>query len=183
MYFKASRKPKLAGTATNCLSCAAESDCRYSAKRQYFDRGLMSAKTGWPLDVVVPDIEQHLDHGLKYAQTKVLDRLAEDYTVDDDQQTIDSRGWYGRCVYESDNDVCDDQVVTISWEDDFPDEKTSQDALPRGRGAKTAILHMTAFSNSAPSQRRTRIFGTQGEITADPHSIAVGILFCSWLIL
>jgi predicted dehydrogenase len=166
-HFKRSRKPALAGTATNCLSCPAEHECQYSAKKIYYERGLMSANTGWPLKIVVPDIEECLNLGLGHAQRIVLERLAEDYDACSDQETVDARGWYGRCVYESDNDVCDDQVVTITWKDDDPSDNAQS-----SRGAKTATIHLVAFAHGI-GPRRTRIYGSRGEVIADGNTIKV----------
>ena len=57
-------------------------------------------------------------------------------------------GPYGRCVYRCDNDVVDRQVVNLEFED----------------GA-VATFTMTAFS--ADFSRQLKIFGTEGQITAD----------------
>ena len=57
-------------------------------------------------------------------------------------------GPYGRCVYHCDNDVVDRQVVNLEFED----------------GA-VATFTMTAFS--ADFSRQLKIFGTEGQITAD----------------
>lgn len=56
------------------------------------------------------------------------------------------KGPYGRCVYACDNDVVDHQVVAMSFE-----------------GGQTASFTMTAFG----SGRKTRIFGTRGQIYGD----------------
>jgi hypothetical protein len=134
----------------------------------------MTGNTGWPLDIVVPEIEDFLDSGLEYAKGKVLERLAQDYTSDTNQEVIDSRSWFGRCVYESDNDVCDDQVVSIAWEDDpLPTDGEKRPRL-QGRGAKTATIHMIAFTEEI-STRRTRVYGTKGEIVADGRTITVSL--------
>jgi len=110
-----------AGDATRCLDCAYESQCPYSAKKSewlpryvrsstrgkgvvpvtdsfrlwpvYLDR-VSLGDTGWPVSPLVdgiPDIEN------------VSDALVD--------------GPYGKCVYESDNDVCDNQVKDPSISD------------------------------------------------------------------
>ena len=172
VHFQPTRKPEPAGNATNCLSCPAEPNCHFSAKKIYVEHGLLRGNTGWPLKIVVPEIEDYLNLGLEHTQQKVLERLAEDYTPETDRQAIDSRGWYGRCVYESRNDVCDDQVVSITWEDDFLPGSGTQGDGRKGRGAKTATFHMVAFTADS-SSRRTRVYGSRGELFADSRSITV----------
>ena len=57
-------------------------------------------------------------------------------------------GPYGRCVYHCDNDVVDRQVINLEFE-----------------GGAVATFTMTAFS--ADFSRQLKIFGTEGQITAD----------------
>jgi predicted dehydrogenase len=63
-------------------------------------------------------------------------------------------GPYGRCVYACDNDVVDHQVVNMLFE-----------------GGKTASFTMTAFTQAAA--RKTRIFGTHGELDGDGATLRV----------
>ena len=57
-------------------------------------------------------------------------------------------GPYGRCVYHCDNDVVDRQIVNLEFD-----------------GGAVATFTMTAFS--ADFSRQLKIFGTEGQITAD----------------
>ena len=61
-------------------------------------------------------------------------------------------GPYGRCVYECDNDVVDHQVVNLWFENE-----------------KSATFTMTAFNKAA--HRKTRIFGTLGELYGNGETI------------
>ncbi|GAA2716578.1 MULTISPECIES: Gfo/Idh/MocA family oxidoreductase [Streptomyces] len=63
-------------------------------------------------------------------------------------------GPYGRCVYACDNDVVDHQVVAMEFS-----------------GGVTATFTMTAFTEGGP--RRTRIFGTRGELYGDGRTIRI----------
>ena len=63
-------------------------------------------------------------------------------------------GPYGRCVYSGGNDVVDHQVVNIEYED-----------------GTTAAFTATAFTAAGP--RRTRIFGSHGEISVEAGSVSV----------
>ena len=88
--------------------------------------------TGWPASTLVdgiPDIE-NIEEALK-------------------------TGPYGRCVYESDNDVCDHQVVNL----EFPD-------------GRTASFTMVAYTSSI-CDRQTRLHFTHGEIIGDMNTFTV----------
>ncbi|KAF8743796.1 hypothetical protein AX14_000212 [Amanita brunnescens Koide BX004] len=90
-HFRKSAKPKDAESATRCLDCGFEKDCPYSAKKIYLD-AVARGNKDWPVNVLVdgiPDIE-NVTHALK-------------------------TGPYGKCVYESPNDVCDHQVVNLEF--------------------------------------------------------------------
>ena len=127
--------------------------------------------TGWPVNVVDAEIEDCLaTQGMPSAETKLLKRLAEDYDNNTPQEEIDGRPWFGRCVWESRNDVCDDQLVTMTWDEESFERDGS--SVSRGRGSKTASIHMVAFTEKR-CERRGRIYGTQGEIEYDGKMIRV----------
>ncbi|BCJ74768.1 oxidoreductase [Catellatospora sp. IY07-71] len=63
-------------------------------------------------------------------------------------------GPYGRCVYACDNDVVDHQVVAMEF-----------------AGGVSAVFTMNAFNTGG--HRRTRIFGTRGELVCEGTAITV----------
>jgi len=181
-FFKKSRKPKGAGKqTTNCLSCPVEKDCMYSSKRIYVGGrhgGLETGNTGWPLSIVMPDIES-FDAGPNGPRggeeesprrKELLKRLAEDYDASSTpDEEIKSRNWFGRCVFEADNDVCDEQTVTMTWDEELEDGTS---VTKPHRGAKQATFHMIA-QTKRQCQRYTHIYGTEGEIYADSWTITI----------
>ncbi|KAI1269140.1 streptomycin biosynthesis protein StrI [Xylariaceae sp. FL1019] len=168
--FTKRRKPKAAGNATNCFSCPHEQDCEWSAKKMYIEKFYDQGERDFPVCVVVPDIEDiAATAGIDHGRALLKQALTKDYDASTPKDTIESQQWYGRCVWESDNDVLDDQIVTLTWDDDsrsvgskeFPD-----------RGPKTALFHMVAFTE-AQCQRRGKISGTHGEIQYNSKEIRV----------
>jgi hypothetical protein len=130
-HFRKSAKPKKAGSATRCLDCTYEKECPYSAKKIYLDP-VVRGKRGWPINVLVdgiPDIE-NITEALK-------------------------TGPYGKCVYESPNDVCDHQIVNLEF----------------SNGA-TASFTMVAYTSSICA-RQTRWHFTNGEIIGDMNTFTV----------
>ncbi|KAJ6599208.1 hypothetical protein DFH09DRAFT_1130423 [Mycena vulgaris] len=130
-HFRKSSKPAEAGSATRCLECPMEKDCAYSAKKIYLDP-VSRGKTGWPVSPLVdglPDIE-NVTHALR-------------------------TGPYGQCVYESPNDVCDQQVVNLEFSD----------------GA-TASFTMIAYT-SLICDRQVRLHFSHGEIVGDMRTFTV----------
>ncbi|KAF1978611.1 streptomycin biosynthesis protein StrI [Bimuria novae-zelandiae CBS 107.79] len=172
-FFRKERKPAAAGTATNCLSCPHEKDCLYSAPKIYYERHLKRGNTNWPVKIVNPEIEELYATAGKAAATKQLFKdMGEDYDANTSTGEVEARPWFGRCVWESDNDVCDDQSVTITWEDDPLHSDEAGRPVLKGRGAKTAQFHMVAFTEKV-CERRGRIYGTKGEIEYDSATIKV----------
>ncbi|MHB9070780.1 MAG: Gfo/Idh/MocA family protein [Sedimentisphaerales bacterium] len=82
-----------------------------------------------------------------------IDTITSDLSVDGVLNALKT-GPYGRCVYLCDNDVVDHQVVNMLFED-----------------GKTVTFTMTAFTELA--LRKTRIFGTHGEIYGDGSKIMI----------
>ncbi|CAI1774389.1 Inositol 2-dehydrogenase/D-chiro-inositol 3-dehydrogenase [Serratia quinivorans] len=86
-HFRQENQP--AGAADNCLDCAVEASCPYSAKRIYL--GDDHKATPGFLRVLTPEVSQsHLQAALRDGQ-------------------------YGRCVYRCDNNVVDHQVVNMQF--------------------------------------------------------------------
>ena len=88
-HFTAANKPT--GAGSNCLDCAVEPDCPYSARRIYLDHVDEPAAQQWPLSVLALEVNEAT--------------ITEALRV----------GPYGRCVYDCDNDVVDHQVVNIEY--------------------------------------------------------------------
>jgi predicted dehydrogenase len=187
--FKKSRKPAAAGEATNCFKCPlVDEGCKYSAKHIYLGpklRGYDAFNTGWPISVVLPEIEDLRSQGdgptgKSVAREALQAKLEEDYDTNTmSAEEIASKNWFGRCVFEADNDVCDDQTVTLTWTDDEPAAKPSNGnshgsakVAKQSRTAKRATLHMVSHSRKI-CERYSNIYGTDGEIYADSRTITI----------
>ena len=81
------------------------------------------------------------------------DTITTDLTDDGVRRALRA-GPYGRCVYRCDNDVVDHQVVAM-----------------RFASGASGVFTMTGFTNMG--HRRTRIFGTQGELDGDGDRVRV----------
>ncbi|TLM83140.1 Gfo/Idh/MocA family oxidoreductase [Pseudarthrobacter sp. NamE5] len=123
------------GAAPRCIDCPAEPQCPYSAVRIY---GAGRPENGAAADPARAHFSEVVDPG--GTAESLLQALAT--------------GPYGRCVYSSDNDVVDHQVVNLEY----------------GNGV-TAAFTATAFTAAGP--RRTRIFGSRGEISVEAGAISV----------
>ena len=82
-----------------------------------------------------------------------LDAVVDDYTEADLLAAL-RHGPYGRCVWACDNDVVDHQVVAMEFD-----------------GGPTGTFTMTGFN--AGGHRRTRLFGTHGELEGDGETVRV----------
>ncbi|KAI8908788.1 streptomycin biosynthesis protein StrI [Powellomyces hirtus] len=154
-HFRRDQKPAEAGTATRCIECAHEPNCPYSAPRLYLDKSRQDER-GWPASVLVartppstPSREQQLERpSLPSSEVELVEDI-ESIT------TALETGNYGRCVYESDNDVCDHQVVNVEFSNGV-----------------TASFTMVAFTTEI-CERQTRIHGTRGMIVGDSNDLRV----------
>lgn len=122
----------------------------------------------------MPEIEECIAlGGTKAGESALRAKLEEDYTTQTPPSQVSSKNWFGRCVYEADNDVCDDQVVTLKWDHaPYPAENNDNEKAIYGRGAKTAVFHMVAHTKKI-CERYTHIYGVDGEIYADSTTITV----------
>nr|XP_057941249.1 uncharacterized protein zgc:154075 isoform X2 [Doryrhamphus excisus] len=127
-----SKEHKPAGAADRCLDCSVEDACPYSACKIYLDR-VKQGHTGWPVSVACPNSHPDIE------------------TVTESLKT----GWYGRCVYECDNDVCSNQVVNMEF-----------------AGGLTAAFSMIAFTEEL-CLRKTTIYGSLGELSFSDDEIRV----------
>ncbi|ELT99892.1 hypothetical protein CAPTEDRAFT_177369 [Capitella teleta] len=120
-HFKPANKPT--GAASRCLDCSVSSKCPYSAQ-MYLDL-VQAGHTGWPVKVLhaEPDIEN----------------ITEALRV----------GPYGQCVYEGLNDVCDNQVVNMQFDN----------------GASVSFTMVAGTEKVC--QRQVRVFGSKGELSCD----------------
>ncbi|MGB5873638.1 MAG: Gfo/Idh/MocA family oxidoreductase [Bacteroidota bacterium] len=124
-HFRPENAPE--GSTERCIEdCAVEQECPYSALKLYLD---MQTRD-WPVSVIAEDLSYQ-------GRVKAL-----------------REGPYGRCVYHSDNDVVDHQVVALEFDHGI-----------------TASFTMSAFT--IVGSRRTRVMGTMGEATGDSRYILV----------
>ena len=125
-HFNTANKPPEA--SDRCLDCKIEKSCPYSAVRQYLEP-VQRGFPNWVSYVVsdIPDIEN----------------------ITNALQT----GPYGKCVYISDNEVCDYQTVNMEFEN-----------------GKYATFVMSAFTKDV-CKRKIQIFGTKGQIECDGSEV------------
>jgi predicted dehydrogenase len=122
-HFRKENKPKTA--TSRCLNCPVEKECVYSAKKIYLELGFSTER-------IMP-----------WGKTVDIESITDALNNTD----------YGRCVYDSDNDVVDNQVVIMEFE-----------------SKATATFTMVATTKDI-CIRKTRIFGTKGQLEIDGGTI------------
>lgn len=122
-FFKKENKPK--DTGIRCNDCSIKNTCKYSAHKIYIDKWKMAGQkeNSFPQNVLT-DVFPITEKSLVKA-------------IDD--------GDYGKCVFECDNNVVDNQISIMQFENGV-----------------TATLKMMAFTKYGG--RRIRFFGTEGEL-------------------
>ena len=124
-HFRPESAPE--GSSTRCVTCNVEPTCPFSAKRIYGE-GLRHKSFAVRHVLEIPT-EAHLEKALQ-------------------------DGPYGKCVYRTDNDVVDHQVVNMEF-----------------TGGITASFTVTGFTPF--EDRKTRIFGSRGSLEGDGQYIKV----------
>lgn len=122
-YFRKENKPIKA--SNRCADCVLKDECAYSAYKIYRDK--------W-----IEDGEKDNT----YPQNVITN--SSPITKDSIEQAIENNE-YGKCVFSCDNDVVDNQVVLMSFENGI-----------------TATLRMIAFTKYLG--RNIRFFGAEGEL-------------------
>lgn len=112
------------GASLYCKDCPHSSVCPYNSADQYLPHDGQPPKFPWGTYALTPDREP-----------EAIEKAALE-------------GPYGRCVFHSDNDVCDHQ--------------TAQLRFGTGRQEIPVLFSVSAFSNKC--FRDTHIFGTKGEL-------------------
>ncbi|KAG6832938.1 hypothetical protein H0H92_004822 [Tricholoma furcatifolium] len=146
-HFRKSAKPAAAGSATRCIECPAEKECPYSAKKS----GLLSKKYDAKLNFCTVYLEPVSRGNTSWPASTIVDGVPD---IENITEALKS-GPYGKCVYESANDVADHQVVNLEFS-----------------GGATASFTMVAYT-SLICDRQTRLHFTHGEIVGDMESFVV----------
>ncbi|MCA9722998.1 MAG: Gfo/Idh/MocA family protein [Gemmatimonadales bacterium] len=118
-YFRPENAPS--GATDRCVDCPLQESCLYSATRFYLDE-----RPEWPYDVVLgggPDSREARQHAI-------------------------ATGPYGRCVWHSDNDVCDSQLVLLEY-------------------ASGIFASFEMHAHTAENTRKLRVLFDHGELYGD----------------
>ena len=129
-FFKPENQPE--GAADRCLECKYVNSCPYSAVYGYTVLGFNARLT------------------------VVNERVATKEKIMEALKTSP----YGRCVFKCDNDVVDNEITMMRFENGI-----------------TANLRMTAFTNCKGGGRIIKFYGTYGQIDLDElsNTITVGV--------
>lgn len=119
-FFKPENQPE--GAADCCKDCKYINTCPYSAELEYVQAWINDNKPyGWPYNVVDPVHKPFTEQGLREA--------------------YEQSPYYGRCVFKCDNDVVDNQVVDMTFENGV--RATLTMTAFTGRGGRVYTFHGT----------------------------------------
>ncbi|WWD22219.1 hypothetical protein CI109_106710 [Kwoniella shandongensis] len=136
-HFRPSNKPAEAKGARRCTECPYEPECQFSAKKVYLDQFYRPDRI--------------------YKETRAKHFVENDVLSPETIMPYLETGPFGECVYNGQNDVCDNQVVNIEY-----------------ASGTTASMTMIAFSDSQTEcDRITRIHGTRGQIVGNMRTFDV----------
>lgn len=161
-HFCAEKAP--IGAGKTCFSCSSETQCPYSTKKLYLNP-LLNANS-WPISVVLDTDATKLAD-----ETTRIEDIEEILVGDDSNKRLEllekclrsDKSLYGRCVYQCDNDVCDNQIVNMRFSDN-----------------STATLTMIAFTKEICA-RKTKIYGTRGSLEWDDAISSTDIIHYDFL--
>ncbi len=140
-FFNKRNKPE--GASDRCATCKYINDCVYSAERLYVEK--RRKDFDWVKDK--PDVDEEVRRqGWPF---NVVD-LTRPITEESIRKAYQTNG-YGRCVFDCDNDVVDNQTVLMKF-----------------KNGVTANLIMTGFT-ALPGRKMT-FHGTLGEIEMDEEN-------------
>lgn len=130
-YFKKENAPK--GSTERCIeNCTIKDKCPYNSEKFYlFEKDVFAIK--WPTNVI-----------------------SLDNSIDSRKKALEI-GAYGRCVFRCDNNVCDNQIVTLYFENHV-----------------RATFRLTAFGQKPT--RKIKIFLEGGEINGDLSEGSIKII-------
>ncbi|CAF1024924.1 unnamed protein product [Brachionus calyciflorus] len=147
-----------------CMTCPVESKCCYSAKKLYLDK--VKDPSRWPSSVVLnSEIQNVLDENSSQDIEDLYLRTSNEEKFELLTKCLShEKTQYGRCVYKiADNDVCDNQVVNLQFED-----------------GTTATMTMIAFTKDLCT-RKTKVYGTKGMLEWDDATHLNKIIYTNFL--
>ncbi len=109
-HFRKSEKPAAAADATRCLDCAYEPQCPYSAKKSEFSHCPVRSTASCVVQLSLVYLDRVAKGHIHWPVSPLVEGIPD---IENVTEAL-TRGPYGKCVYESDNDVCDNQVCTMT---------------------------------------------------------------------
>jgi len=179
IHFRKENKPK--GATDRCMSCPVESACAYSAKTIYLEPLTRRAEVAptpspapsdssspaHPVTATSTDADKSSNELPTPISSRPVQRWYPNYLALTDSYTPDmedlvralNEGPYGRCVYECDNDVMDNQVVTMQFD----------------AGQSASMTMVATTDDERTCVRQTRICCSSGEIevVGDGHTVTI----------